>query len=157
AQVMMIFSVDHAIAPILGGWLLLLGDWRWVFAGVGTYGLAVRAATTGLPLTLPREARPPIEIGSVPGWLGQVGTSRVMLRVAAASAFGFASQFVFIAGASIVVVRLLGLGEQDFWVLFGPLIVGMMSGAWLVGRAADIMERARLITVGFLGAVTAAG
>src|SRR5699024_8133967 len=50
-----------------------------------------------------------------------------------------------------------GLGEQDFWVLFGPLIVGMMSGAWLVGRAADIMERARLITVGFLGAVTAAG
>ena len=32
----------------------------------------------------------------------------------------------------------------------------MMSGAWLVGRAADIMERARLITVGFLGAVTAA-
>src|SRR5699024_11688368 len=69
----------------------------------------------------------------------------------------FASQFVFIAGASIVVVRLLGLGEQDFWVLFGPLIVGMMSGAWLVGRAADIMERARLITVGFLGAVTAAG
>src|SRR5699024_6464479 len=30
-------------------------------------------------------------------------------------------------------------------------------GAWLVGRAADIMERARLITVGFLGAVTAAG
>src|SRR5699024_713561 len=70
---------------------------------------------------------------------------------------GFASQFVFIAGASIVVVRLLGLGEQDFWVLFGPLIVGMLSGAWLVGRAADIMERARLITVGFLGAGTAAG
>ena len=56
-----------------------------------------------------------------------------------------------------MVVRPLGLGEQDFWVLFGPLIVGMMSGAWLVGRAADIMERARLITVGFLGAVTAAG
>src|SRR5690625_7692684 len=33
----------------------------------------------------------------------------------------------------------------------------MMTGAWLVGRAADIMERARLITVGFLGAATAAG
>lgn len=80
-----------------------------------------------------------------------------MLRVAAASAFGFASQFVFIAGASIVVTRLLGLGEQDFWVLFAPLIVGMMSGAWVVGRAADVMERARLITFGFAGAVVAAG
>ncbi len=33
ARVMMIFSVAPAIAPIVGGWLLLLGDWRWVFAG----------------------------------------------------------------------------------------------------------------------------
>src|SRR5699024_5995860 len=138
-------------------WLLLLGDWRWVFAGVGTYGLAVLVATTRLPETLPREARTPLQIGSLLGALLHVGTSPVMLRVAAASAFGFASQFVFIAGASIVEVRLLGLGEQDSWVQFRPLIVGMMSGDWLVERAVDMMERARLITVRFLGAVTAAG
>src|SRR5690625_5450978 len=48
AQVMMIFSVAPAIAPILGGWLLLLGDWRWVFAGVGAYGLAVLGASVRL-------------------------------------------------------------------------------------------------------------
>lgn len=157
ARVMMIFSVAPAIAPILGGWLLLLGDWRWVFAGVGLYGLLVLVATTRLPETLPREARTPLRVGSLLGSLLHVGRSPVMLRVAAASAFGFASQFVFIAGASIVVVRLLGLGEQDFWVLFLPLILGMISGAWLVGRAADVMDRARLITIGFVGAVLSTG
>src|SRR5699024_98730 len=79
AQVMMIFSVAPALAPILGGWLLLLGDWRWVFAGVGTYGLAVLVATTRLPETLPREARTPLQIGSLLGSLQHVGTSPVML------------------------------------------------------------------------------
>ncbi|WP_114853211.1 MFS transporter [Brachybacterium sp. YJGR34] len=157
AQVMMIFSVAPAIAPILGGWLLLLGDWRWVFAGVGVYGLVVLALTVRLPETLPPEERTPLQVRSLLGSLVHVGRSPVMLRIAAASAFGFAAQFLFIAAASIYVVRLLGLGEQDFWVLFVPLIIGMMSGAWVVGRAADLMDRARLITIGFAGTVLAAG
>ncbi|WP_304502145.1 multidrug effflux MFS transporter [Brachybacterium sp. FME24] len=155
AQVMMIFSVAPAIAPIFGGWLLLLGDWRWVFAGVGVYGLVVLALTLKLPETLPPEARSPLRVRSLLGSLLHVGRSPVMLRVAAASAFGFASQFVFIAGASLFVVRLLGLGEQDFWVLFVPLIIGMMSGAWMVGRVADLVDRSRLITLGFLGTLVA--
>src|SRR5699024_8377023 len=57
ARVMMIFSVAPAIAPIVAGWLLLLGDWRWVFAGVGLYALVVMLATLRLPETLPPEAR----------------------------------------------------------------------------------------------------
>ncbi|GAA1311209.1 MAG: MFS transporter [Brachybacterium tyrofermentans] len=153
AQVMMIFSVAPAVAPIFGGWLLLLGDWRWVFAGVGVYALLVLVLTVRLPETLPPEARTPLRVRSLLGSLAHVGRSPVMLRVAAASAFGFASQFLFIAGASIVVVRLLGLGERDFWVLFIPLIIGMLSGAWVVGRVADLMDRSRLITFGFVGTV----
>src|SRR5699024_2210227 len=51
----------------------------------------------------------------------------------------------------------LGLGEQDFWILFLPLILGMTSGAWLVGRAADVMDRAHLITAGFIGTVLSTG
>lgn len=155
ARVMMIFSVAPAIAPIFGGWLLLLGDWRWVFAGVGLYGLVVLVATTRLPETLPPEQRTPLRVGALLGSLVHVGRSPVMLRVAAASAFGFASQFLFIAAASLFVVDLLGLGEQDFWVLFGPLVVAMMSGAWVVGRASDLMERHRLITLGFCGTLLA--
>ncbi|MGO2047775.1 MAG: MFS transporter [Brachybacterium tyrofermentans] len=153
AQVMMIFSVAPAVAPIFGGWLLLLGDWRWVFAGVGVYALLVLVLTVRLPETLPPEARTPLRVRSLLGSLAHVGRSPVMLRVAAASAFGFAAQFLFIAGASIVVVRLLGLGERDFWVLFIPLIIGMLSGAWVVGRVADLMDRSRLITFGFVGTV----
>ncbi|MGO1258529.1 MAG: MFS transporter [Brachybacterium sp.] len=153
AQVMMIFALSPVIAPMLGGWLLLLGDWRWVFVGVGLYGVAVMVATALMPESLPKAARIPLRVGSVVGALWEVGRSPTMVRIALATAFGFAAHFVFVAAAPIIVVRLLGLGEQDFWVLFGPLIIGMMAGSYLVGRAADAMERTRLITLGYLGTV----
>lgn len=151
ARIMMIFALAPVIAPILGGWLLLLGDWRWVFAGVGLYGVLVLALTALMPESLPKEARIPLRLGAVLGSLWEVGRSPVMLRIALATAFGFAAHFVFVAAAPIIVVRLLGLGEQDFWVLFAPLIIGMMAGSLVVGRAADVMDRSRLITIGYVG------
>src|SRR5699024_3296146 len=118
ARVMMIFALAPVVAPMLGGWLLLLGDWRWVFAGVGLYGVLVLVLTVLMHESLPREARLPLRLGSVLGALWKVGRSPVLLRIATANAFGFAAHFVFVAAAPIIVVRLLGLGEQDFWVLF---------------------------------------
>lgn len=153
ARVMMIFALSPVIAPMLGGWLLLLGDWRWVFVGVGLYGVLVMVLTALMPESLPKEARIPLRIGSVLGALWEVGRSLTMVRIALATAFGFAAHFVYVAAAPIIVVRLLGLGEQDFWVLFGPLIIGMMAGSYVVGRAADIMDRTRLITLGYIGTV----
>lgn len=155
AQVMMIFSVAPALAPVFAGWLLLLGDWRWVFAGVGIYGLVVLLLTLTLPETLPPGSRTPLRVRSLLGSLLHVGRSPLMLRIASASAFVFASQFLFVVSASLFVVNLLGLGEQDFWVLFVPLIAGMMCGAFVVGRVAELMERSRLITFGFLGTLGA--
>jgi len=153
ARVMMIFALAPVVAPMLGGWLLLLGDWRWVFAGVGLYGVLVLVLTVLMPESLPREARLPLRLGSVLGALWKVGRSPVLLRIATANAFGFAAHFVFVAAAPIIVVRLLGLGEQDFWVLFTPLIIGMIAGSFVVGRAADVMARSRLISLGYLGTI----
>ncbi|MCT1774543.1 hypothetical protein [Brachybacterium sp. p3-SID957] len=124
-----------------------------MFAGVGIYGVVVLVLTAMMPESLPPEHRTPLRLGSVLGALWRVGRSAVMLRIAAATALGFAAHFVFVASAPIVVVRLLGLGEQDFWVLFAPLIIGMIAGSWVVGRAADAMDRARLITIGYLATI----
>ena len=153
ARVMMIFALAPVVAPMLGGWLLMLGDWRWVFVGVGLYGVLVLVLTALMPESLPREARLPLRLGSVLGALWKVGRSPVLLRIASANAFGFAAHFVFVAAPPIIVVRLLGLGEQDFWVLFTPLIIGMIAGSFVVGRAADLMARSRLITVGYIGTI----
>src|SRR5699024_1268543 len=150
-----IVAIDLEMSLFVAGWLRLFGDRRWVFAGVGLYALVVLLATLRLPETLQPEARTPLRVCALLGSLLHVGRSPLMLRIASASAFAFASQFVFVAGASLFVVNLLGLGEQDFWVLFVPLIAGMLCGAWVVGRVAELIPRSRLITFGFVGAVAA--
>ena len=42
--------------------------------------------------------------------------------------FGFGAQFLYIGGAAIFMVDLLGQGELDFWKLFVPMIGSMMVG-----------------------------
>ena len=41
----------------------------------------------------------------------------------------FGAQFLYIGGASIFVVDLLGEGELDFWKLFVPMIGAMVVGS----------------------------
>ncbi|EWS80452.1 multidrug effflux MFS transporter [Brachybacterium phenoliresistens] len=153
ASIMMIFSVAPALAPILGGWVLLLGSWRLVFWAIALYAIAVIVLTALLPETLPPGERTPLKVRAILASLLRVGSSGTMLRLAIASAFAFAAQFLYIAGASIFVTGLLGLGEQDFWVLFVPLIIGMMAGAWVTGRVAEIVPRTRLITLALAATV----
>lgn len=130
---------------------MLLGTWRYVFAALAVYAVILIALTARLPETLPPEGRIPLRIGAILGALARAGRSWMLWRLALANAFGFAAQFVFIASAAIVVTDLLHLGEQDFWVMFVPLIVGMMSGSWVTGHVA--VDRRRLITIGFVGTV----
>ena len=89
------FLTESALLSVFGGligvglgWLLLLGDWRWVFAGVGLYGVLVLVLTALMPESLPKEARIPLRLGAVLGSLWEVGRSPVMLRIALATAFG---------------------------------------------------------------------
>lgn len=151
AEIMMIFSVAPALAPVLGGWILLLGTWRYVFAALAVYAALLIVLTARLPETLPPEGRIPLRVRAILGALARAGRSWTLWRLALANAFGFAAQFVFIASAAIFVTDLLHLGEQDFWVMFVPLIVGMMTGSWITGHVA--VDRRRLITIGFVGTV----
>jgi len=68
----------------------------------------------------------------------------------------FAGQFIYIGGAAIFVVDLLGKGEGDFWQFFVPMISGVVVGSWVSGRTAGRVSARRLITVAFAVSLTAA-
>lgn len=156
SQIIMIFAVAPAIAPIVGGWILAVGPWPWIFWFLVVFGLAMAALTAGrLPESHPRSLRTPLRLGPLLRGLWEVGRSPAFLRIAMASSLVFAGQFLYIAAAPIFVVDLLGLGAQDFWVFFVPTIGGMVGGAHLAGRAAGRVEPGRLATIGTLIAVTA--
>lgn len=157
SQVMMIFSIAPAVAPVAGGLLLTWGPWPVIFWAMAVYGLVIAALTAVvLPETHPREARQPLRLGALVSALVEVGRHGPMARLAFASAFAFAAQFLYVVAAPIVVVDLLGLGERDFWVLFVPMIAGVAIGAWLSGHLAHRIERHRLVDRAMGFAVAAA-
>ncbi|SEF00574.1 multidrug effflux MFS transporter [Ruania alba] len=148
SNVMMIFSVAPAIAPVVGGWLLSIGPWQSIFWSIAGYGV-VMAVLVGvvLPETLPTAERRPLNPPSVVRAVVRVATRGAVVRLALLTACTFGAQFTYIAAAPIIVVDLLGLGERDFWVLFVPLIGGIMVGAFISGRTADRVPRRRLIDI----------
>ncbi|MGV8848647.1 MAG: multidrug effflux MFS transporter [Propionibacteriaceae bacterium] len=137
AQVALIFAVAPAAAPIIGGWVLGVGSWRTIFGGLVGLGVLLAVVVwVALPETHASEHRRPLQLRDVLHGVRIVLTDGPYLRLAFAGIFGFAAQFIYIMGAPIIVLQLLGLGTQDFWVLFVPLVAGMMLGSYVNARAA---------------------
>lgn len=157
SRVALIFALGPAIAPIVGGLILQLGPWEWVFVFMAVFGLGLIVATKlVLPESHPPERRVPLRPRAVLAGVGQVTRTATFHRLAWAATLGFAGQFVYIGGAAIFVVDVLGKGELDFWVLFVPMIGSMMVGSWLSGRAAGRFTSRRLVSAGYTTSVIGA-
>lgn len=147
SRVMMIFGVAPAVAPIVGGYLLKLGPWPVVFWFMCGFALLLVAVVWfALPESHPQERRTPFAVGPLVGGVLEVARHRPAHRVIGAAAFSFGGQFLYIGGAAIFVVDLLGKGEQDFWMFFVPMISGIVIGSWVSGRAAGRIPGHRLVT-----------
>lgn len=154
AQIAMIFGLAPAAAPIVGGWLLLGGDWRsifWFLAGLGIF--LVVLTVIALPESHAVQERTPLRVGPLLASLWAVFKTPNGRRLAAIGGLNFAGMFLFISSAPMFVVTLLGGGEQDFWHLFVPLIGGMVAGSWMSGRLAGRLPGHRVTTLGFTTAL----
>ncbi|PUA82610.1 multidrug effflux MFS transporter [Nocardioides currus] len=175
SRVALIFGLAPAVAPVVGGGLLQVGPWQLVFAFQVVLGVVLIVATlvvlpethpvaatlVVLPETHPVAARVPLRLGEIARGLSAVVRQPAFHRLAWAGTLGFGAQFLYIGGAAIFVVDLLGLGELDFWVLFVPMIGSMMVGSWISGRSAGLVTQRSLVSVGYcltlLGGVVGVG
>lgn len=160
SRVAVIFGIAPAIGPIIGGLLLQVGEWPLIFVFHAVLGVALAVmVVVVLPETHPKERRTPLRFGDVVGGLLLVGRQLSFQRLAWSTALIFGAQFLYIGGAAIFVVDVLGEGELDFWKLFVPMIAAMMVGSWICGRAAGRITARRLVSAGcsisFAGGVIA--
>ncbi|HOA88781.1 multidrug effflux MFS transporter [Propioniciclava tarda] len=148
ASIAMIFGLAPAVAPIVGGWILGWTNWRGIFWFLVIWAALMIAATFLLPEPIGPERRRPFSPGPVLAGLGRVWRNADGRRLALIGAVHFAALFLYISGAPLV-MGLLGGGEQDYWKLFVPIVVGMIAGSWVSGRLAHLPGR-RLAFVGYL-------
>jgi len=147
SRVMLIFSLAPAIAPVLGGLLIQLGPWELIFWFMACLGaLLVVVVSLALPETHPVDRRIPLRLGALAESLLEVSRHVGFHRVAWAAALCFAGQFLYIGSAPLFVIDLLGQGELDFWMLFVPMIGGLMLGSQISSWAAGRIRSERLVT-----------
>ncbi|WEV78918.1 MFS transporter [Janibacter cremeus] len=86
--VAMIFALGPAIAPIIGGWLLLLGPWPLIFWFLAVFGATIAIAVLVLlPESHPREERTPLHVRSILSNVADVSRQRNLQVLSAAQAF----------------------------------------------------------------------
>ncbi len=156
SQVAVIFGLAPAIAPVVGGLLVQVGPWQTVFWFMAALAvLLLVGSIVLLPESHPPERRVPLRVGEVVTGLLAVVTVPAFHRMAWAGTLVFGAQFLYIGGAAIFVVDLLGEGELDFWKLFVPMIGAMVVGSVLSGRLGRLVTSTQLVSVGY--AVSGAG
>lgn len=150
SQVMMIFSIAPAVAPVIGGWILGWERWPAIFWFLVLFSVALLLATWAwLPETHPRESRGSLAPRRLLRDYVAIFSNPRFQRLAAAGAFNFSALFLFIASAPAFVMDILGLGERQFGWFFIPMISGMMIGSFVAGRAAGRITGTRLANIGF--------
>ncbi|WP_460467268.1 multidrug effflux MFS transporter [Calidifontibacter terrae] len=151
SRVTMIFGIAPAVAPVIGGWLLNVGSWRAIFWFLVVVSVALTALVVFvLPESHPVERRTPFRPASLLAGLIQAGRSPAFHRVSWAASLNFAAYFLYVGAAPIFVVDLLGRGEGDFWMLFVPLIAGMVIGSGICSWSSGRFSIDRLVTAGLI-------
>lgn len=150
ALVTMIFSISPAIAPIVGGWVVTLSDWRTIFLLLFVVALGLLAACwRELPETLPPAGRQLFNPASL--WINyrQIFVSPLFQLKAGAIACNFSGLFLYVASAPAIITRHLGLGTNDFGWMFVPSVAGIFLGALAANRMAGRGGPSRQIGIGF--------
>jgi DHA1 family bicyclomycin/chloramphenicol resistance-like MFS transporter len=151
SHISMVFAVAPAVAPIVGGWILGWSSWRMIFWVLAAYGLGLVLMTAFLlPETHPPSLRVQFRPAPLLASFRSAATDGAVLRLSAAIAFNFAALFLYIASAPAIVVDHLGLGAQDFGLLFAPLVVSMMLGSFLTGRLVGRVRPGVFVLSGFV-------
>ncbi len=150
ALVTMIFSISPAIAPVVGGWVVTLSDWRTIFLLLFVVALLLLAACwRDLPETLPPARRQSFDPASLWTNYRQIFLSPRFQLKAGAIACNFSGLFLYVASAPTIITVHLGLGPNEFGWMFIPSVAGIFLGALAANRMAGRHGPGRQIGLGF--------
>ncbi|WP_254392188.1 Bcr/CflA family multidrug efflux MFS transporter [Streptomyces buecherae] len=140
STLMLISGVAPIIAPVIGGQVLRLTDWRGVFVVLTVIGVLLTVVVwRRLDETLPPERR---HTGGLPETMRTMRgllADRVFTGYTLAGSFAFAALFAYVSGSAFVIQEIYGASPQTFSLLFGLnsiglVAVGQLNGKVLVGR-----------------------
>ncbi|MFJ2442007.1 multidrug effflux MFS transporter [Streptomyces sp. NPDC087658] len=142
STLMLISGVAPIIAPVIGGQVLRVTDWRGIFVVLTVIGVLLTFVVwKWLYETLPPEKRHSGGVGSALRTMRGLLADRIFTGYMLAGGLAFAALFAYVAASPFVVQEIYGASPQTFSLLFGINSVGLIAagqinGKILVGRVA---------------------
>ncbi|KUO23054.1 multidrug effflux MFS transporter [Streptomyces dysideae] len=158
STLMLIGGVAPIIAPLIGGQILRVTDWRGVFVVLTVVGVLLGGLVWAkLPETLPPAERHGGGVGEALRAMRDLLADRAFSGYMLAGGFAFATLFAYIAASPFVIQEIYGASPQTFSLLFGLnsvglVVVGQINGKLLVGR----VSLDRVLAVGLAVVIAAA-
>lgn len=151
ARLQLVSGLAPVVAPVLGGQLVKVMNWRGVFGVLTGLGLVlVAAAWWGLPESLPADRRLRRGLRATLGGFGELARDRFFVGAGLSSGLAGASMFAYIAGATFVLQRLYHLSPQGFSFVFGSNSIGLMLMSQVGGRLVRRIAPGRLLAAGLV-------
>ncbi|MFF4797277.1 multidrug effflux MFS transporter [Streptomyces sp. NPDC001351] len=140
STLMLIGGVAPIVAPLIGGQILRVTDWRGVFVVLTVVGTVLTAFVwTKLPETLPVAERHGGGVGEALHSMRRLLADLPFTGFMLAGGFAFAALFAYVSASPYVIQEIYGASPQTFSLLFGLnsvglVAVGQINGKLLVGR-----------------------
>ncbi|MCW8384189.1 multidrug effflux MFS transporter [Streptomyces justiciae] len=127
STLLLVTSVAPVIAPVIGGQVLRVTDWRGVFLVLAVIGALLAVLVwRRLPETLTPARR---QLGGVRGalWLMRgLFADRIFTGYMLANGFAYGALFSYIAASPFVIQDIYGASAQEYSLLFGLNSLGLM-------------------------------
>ena len=142
-------AMAPVLAPIIGGQLLHVTDWRGVFVVLAGVGALLFAATwlivsETLPVALRRGGGAARTLRVMRGLLSE----RLFVGYVLCGAFAYAMLFAYIAGSPFVLQDIYGISPQGFSLLFALNATGILIATLISRRLLARLGTARLLAIG---------
>ncbi|WP_413756923.1 Bcr/CflA family multidrug efflux MFS transporter [Streptomyces sp. MMBL 11-3] len=140
STLMLISGVAPIVAPLIGGQVLRITDWRGVFHVLTVIGIVLTVVVWRLlPETLAPEQRHDGGTFEALRTMRALLADRVFTGYMLTGGFAFAALFAYISASPFVIQEIYGASPQTYSILFGVnsvglVIVGQVNGKILVGR-----------------------
>lgn len=143
----MLMALAPAVAPSLGGLLLLVFPWPSIFVFLGVYGALVLLLVErylGESLPVPQSLHPRTILRNYSTLL----RSGPFMTVVVTSSLVYAGLMVYLAAAGFIYLEMLNVPVLYFGPIFLTTVAGYISGSALSARLASRMESPRVLLLG---------
>ena len=152
----MLMALAPAVAPVIGGAMLLVLPWPSIFIFLAVYG----AVMILLILVFLRESLPEVQSlhpRTIIRNFGELLVDPFFLTVTVCSGLIYAGLMVYLASSSFIFIDMLGVPQQYYGFIFLGSVFGYMGGSALSARLSKSRDSERIMRVGVIIAMCASG